>query len=284
MSPKKIPKNSSFKEGETMISKTDISDQTMYRMMKEGRIDAYVLYGLQLMENTKNYNLGLNLIIYAFSHHKNLLAKEALEKLGLLDTFFHAKNIASLITKLTEENLPSLGITIDMDGYIHFQKNSFASEQYGFIETKYGYILTEMYPKGKFKKLRLPDFIDHQPVIELSESFFEKVKIKELYAPRLLNSINITNYSWNKVGSVDKLHIHEKLQFIELDENFSDSSHNINSIIVDGIIPDIEKFFKGAYLEADAFEIAFNKPYQASAMDTIILPDEALKIINKIEV
>jgi hypothetical protein len=53
---------------------------------------------------------------------------------------------------------------------------------------------------------------------------------------------------------------------------------------VDGIIPDIEKFFKGAYLEADAFEIAFNKPYQASAMDTIILPDEALKIINKIEV
>lgn len=268
------------KEDVKKMPTRDLSDQSMYRMIKEGRIDALVLYGLKLMENEADYNVGLNLVFYAFMEHRNLLAKEALEKLDLLDRFVESSSTSTIKTELVEDDLPTLGVTQDDEGYIHFSKDSFALAQYTFEKSEFGYVLTGINTKEKLKVLRLPDFIDGVPVVELHHTFFDKVSIKHLYTSRLLNTINITSYvSSNKSGKIEVLHITDKIQYMELDESFNEGIHDIRAIAIDGVIPDFNDVLIGD-LASDYFDISFNKPYKSSIKDTIIQADEAIKALQ----
>jgi hypothetical protein len=279
-SDKKLP---NIRKEKTMINKHSevLDDLILNRMIKEGRADAIVLYGLKLLGQSSHAKLGINLITYCLFEFKSKLALDVLTKLGLADKLIEMKKEEEKIEGLNAKNLASLGVTIDSQGHIHFKKDSYAASQYQFTKLKYGYKILDINFKNKLKHLRVPDFLDNEPIVEIGFGFFENLDVQHLYLPKLIKTLDFTNYSsMYKKHKVKYLYMTSQIQEFVCDSDEHLGLNRLEKIEVEGFIPDISSLFDPDLdFPYDEIEINYNKPYKIMPIETIVDKVAASKIL-----
>lgn len=260
---------------------------TLVRMIKEGRKDALVAYAVNLMEDVDYKEVALKLLLFIFLQDKNVLARTTLEKLGYLDQHIVQIEEKELSKDLSEQDLFELGVSIDGAGLVHFKKDSYAYQQFIFEEVEGGFALTGTLSPLKIKQLRLPDFIDDQPIVIIRESFFDKVNISQLICPKLVESIDLRRgKNRNNLGIVKNLHLAKHIQEITL-ASWSFRNYVVEKISFEGEFFDINSIFTdGGHLlnlEID-FNVSISPSFLSFFIDYDMAKQKALKsrIINQI--
>jgi len=265
-----------------MMNIEQIDNVTLVRMIKEGRVDALVVYALKLMQNPLHHETGVKLLLFIFQQDKNQMARDALKQLGYIDHSIQLLSDTDLSIKFNDEDLLLLGIYTDMDGMIHFKKDSYAYQQYVFEAIEGGYALTHSLSILKCKKLRLPDFIDHIPILEIRESFFDLMNIQHLFCSRFAQTINLVRGKKRQgLGIVKNLYLSSQIEEIVMLDFYYDN-YTIEKISFDCEPFDVASIFKSLNYPTK-LDILFNQTYDCELLDSFTEKDEANKNLLRIK-